>query len=369
MKKILVFSNGTFIEYKFRKEVLQALTKKYEVVLCAPFNEYIRELENIGVRLINLPFIGRGTNIKDEIKLFNNYKKTIKNEKPDLISTYTIKPNIYAGYLARKNSIPYIANITGLGTAMENEGLLQKILILMYKKAFKNINCVFFQNEQNKNFFLNHMIIKNQPYEIIPGSGVNTGEYPYREYPDDKTIRFVFIARIMKEKGIDEYLESAKKLKEKYSNLEFHVCGKCTPEYRERINALNEDGTIIYHGLVNNISKFLENIHCTVHPTYYPEGMSNVLLESGSTGRPIITTDRPGCREIIEDGNNGYIILEKDTEKLANAIEKFIRLSNENKKKMGINARKVIEVNFSRDFVVVKYLNTITEILSGNKND
>ena len=166
-------------------------------------------------------------------------------------------------------------------------------------------------------------------------------------------------SRIMKEKGIDQYLDAAKFIKEKYPNTEFHVCGFCEKEYEGKLNEYNDNGTVIYHGMIHDVAGFLENMNCVVHPTYYPEGLSNVLLEASACGRPIITTDRSGCREVVDDGINGYMIPQKNSEKLIEAIDRFMNLSYEEKRGMGLAARKKVEENFDRSIVVEAYMREI----------
>ena len=169
-------------------------------------------------------------------------------------------------------------------------------------------------------------------------------------------MEFVFISRIMKEKGIDQYLEAAKVIRKKYPQTRFHICGACEPEYDGELQKLIGDKTVIYHGLVKDVAAIHKVTHCTVHPTYYPEGMSNVLLEACASGRPIITTDRAGCREIIDDGVNGFVVKQKDSGDLIDKLEKFINLSYEQKKSMGLAARAKVEKEFDRKIVVRKYL-------------
>ena len=214
---------------------------------------------------------------------------------------------------------------------------------------------VFFQNTENQQFFIDHKIALGK-HGLLPGSGVNLERFTLKEYPNGDTIRFAFISRIMKEKGIDQYLEAAEAIKEKYPNTEFHICGFCETEYEGKLNEFNDNGTVIYHGMLRDVAGFLDDIHCVVHPTYYPEGLSNVLLEASASGRPIITTDRSGCREVIEDGVNGYMIPQKDSKALIEAIDKFMQLDYESKKAMGIAGRKKVEKEFDRQIVVNKYL-------------
>lgn len=278
--------------------------------------------------------------------------------KPDIVLGYTIKPNIYGALAAGEKNIPFVANITGLGTAVENPGKSQKLMIALYKIAFRKVQKVFFQNTDNQQFFIDHKIAVEKQ-GLLPGSGVNLKRFPLKEYPNDDIIRFAFISRIMKEKGIDQYLEAAKEIKKKYPNTEFHICGFCEEEYEGKLSEYNKNGTVIYHGMIRDVAEFLTDIHCVIHPTYYPEGMSNVLLEASASGRPIITTDRSGCREVVDDGVNGYMIPCQNGEKLIEAVEKFIRLSNDNRKNMGLAGRVKVENEFDRQIVVQKYVDEV----------
>ena len=197
---------------------------------------------------------------------------------------------------------------------------------------------------------------------MLPGSGVNLNRFSYKDYPHNDVIKFAFISRIMKEKGIDQYLEAAKSIKEMYSNVEFHICGFCESEYEGKLNDYNDKGIVIYHGMIRNVADFMAQMNCIIHPTFYPEGISNVLLEACATGRPIITTNRSGCREVVDDGVNGFMIPQKNTEILIKSIDKFLHLKQEEMAQMGLNARKKVEKEFDRNIVVDAYMKEIDTI-------
>ncbi len=281
--------------------------------------------------------------------------KSIKKVKPDIVFTYTIKPNVYGGMSCARLGVPYVANVTGLGTAIANGGFLQKISLILYKVGLRKAQKVFFQNTENQDFMLKHRIIST-PYDMLPGSGVNLKQYQVQDYPNGENTDFVFAARVMKEKGIDQYLDAAKYIHKKYPNTRFHICGFCEQDYEEQLEKLREQDVIIYHGLVSDMTKIYKMCSCTVHPTYYPEGMSNVLLESAASARPIITTNRSGCREIVDDGVNGYVVREKDSKDLIEKIEKFLDLSVDERRQMGLAGRRKVEKEFDRQIVVEKYM-------------
>ena len=248
-----------------------------------------------------------------------------------------------------------------MGTAVENKGILQKVTTMLYRIAFKNIRCVFFQNKENQQFFINNNIAVNKA-RLVPGSGVNLDHFYVLDYPSDDTTEFVFISRIMKEKGIEQYLEAAEYIKSIYPNTHFHICGFCEEDYYNRLEEMQSKGIIRYHGMLQDVREIFKITHCTIHPTYYPEGISNVLLESAACGRPVITTDRSGCREIVDNGVNGYLVKQRDTLDLIEKIEMFLKLPHEKKEHMGLAGRLKVEKYFDRQIVVDAYIDEIKEI-------
>lgn len=357
--KVMILANNDVGLYKFRKELVEELNINHEVFVCLPYGDFVDNLVKMGCKFIPCELLDRhGTNPVKELQLISWYIKTLKKYNPDIVFTYTIKPNIYGGYACGKLNIPYVANITGLGTAVENGGMMQKITSILYKIGLKKAQKVFFQNIENRDFMVNRGLINGES-DMLPGSGVNLEQYTVTEYPDSDTIDFMFISRVMKEKGIDQYLESAKYIRANYPQTRFHICGFCEKEYEGNLDELQKNGTIIYHGLVSDIAAMHKISSCTVHPTYYPEGLSNVLLESCACGRPIITTDRSGCREVVDDGANGFVVKEKDTEDLITKVEKFLALDWDSRKQMGLAGRMKVEKEFNRKIVIGKYIEEI----------
>ena len=354
---ILIISNVTNGLYMFRRELLERLTQEYNVKVLAGDTGRVDILRDMGCDVILTDMERHGTNPLKELSLFLCYKKYIKAIKPKVVLTYTIKPNIYGGLACASLGIPYIANITGLGTAVEKKGFLQKPMLFLLKCGLRKAQKVFFQNTSNRDFLLKHKVI-NGPFDLLPGSGVNLDRFPLLDYPNGDTVNFVFISRIMKEKGIDQYLDAARYITAKYPYCKFHVCGDGSA-YKETLDRLSEEGIITYHGKINDVVGMHRISSCTIHPTYYPEGMSNVLLESCACGRPIITTDRPGCREIVDDGVNGYVVKQQDSKDLINKIESFLSLSWEERRQMGLSGRIKVEKCFNRNIVVQKYMEEI----------
>jgi glycosyltransferase involved in cell wall biosynthesis len=359
MGKILILANNDIGLYKFRKELIEELLKYNQVFISLPNGEFVKELVDLGCEFLHTNICRRGTNPITDLKLIFEYKQILKKVKPELVLSYTVKPNVYGGMMCRLTKIPYIANITGLGSALENSGVLQSITLFLYKIALKKANCVFFQNEDDAKF-LNSKGIINGTQKVIPGSGVNLDYYEYLNYPNDNIINFLFISRVMKQKGIEEYLDAAMYITKKHQNTIFHILGFCEESYEEKLKDLHKKGTIQYHGLQSDVRIYHKISHCTIHPTYYPEGMSNVLLESAACGRPIITTNRSGCREIVDDGINGYVVEAQNSKDLIEKIEKFLALSYQDRKQMGLAGRAKVEREFDRKIVVEEYLNEIT---------
>ncbi len=361
MAKLLILANSDVGLYKFRRELVEELLKKHEVFISLPGGEYISELIELGCKFIDTPISRRGTNLITDFMLLVRYKKIIGQVKPDAVLTFTIKPNVYGGIICRRLKTPYIANITGLGTALENGGALQMMALFLYRMAMEKARCVFVQNEENFDFVTTKGIVRGR-CRLIPGSGVNLDYFRPLDYPDDSSIEFLYISRIMKEKGIDQYLDAAEHIRDKYPNAKFHILGSCEGAYEDKLNEMHSRGIVKYHGMQSDVRKFHQISHCTIHPSYYPEGMSNVLLESAACGRPIITTSRSGCKEAVADGLNGFLVEQRNSRDLIEKIERFMKLDNESKKRMGLAGREKIAAEFDRKRVIEAYLSEIGEI-------
>lgn len=371
-RKILLTGNSDIVIYNFRKELIERLLyEQYEVYLLLPYGkgEKIESLKRLGCHYLEIQINRRGTNPFEDIKLIANYRKILDVVKPDIVLTYTIKPTIYGDMACQKLGIPYIANITGLGTAVEQGGLKQKLILTLYKKAFKKVDCVFFQNRKNQSFFKEHGIpIPNQ--KLLPGSGVNLNEHRLESYPEkDDTIRFLFIGRMMKDKGIDELLAAAEEIKKKHHNVFFDLIGFCEADYKgkEQLEMLHKQKIINYLDHQDAIHEHIKSHHALIHPSYH-EGMANVLLEAAACGRPVLASNIPGCQEAFDEGATGFGFEPRNAPDLVQAIEKFIALPYAEKKAMGIAGRKKMEREFDRQIVVDAYMEEIEKILK-NKTE
>lgn len=361
--KALILANNLGGLMSFRKEILYALQENgFDVVVSAPHLEKREvELSETGCRFIPTEIDRRGINPVTDMGLIVRYIKMLKTERPDVVLSYTIKPNLYGGLACQFKSIPQLVNITGLGTAVENPGALQKFLIMLYKICLRKCKVMFFQNEANMQFCKDHKIC-NGKLQLIPGSGVNLTRFQPAPMPEGDVVKFIFVGRVMKQKGAGLYLDMAERIKSEFPNTEFHIVGPCQDgEYEERVKQMNDDGRLIYHGVTTDVRPYLHAVHCTVHPTYYPEGMSNVLLESCASGRAIITTNRPGCREIVENGKNGFVCEEQSLDDLCAKVRQYLRLSDEERTAMGKAGREKVEREFDRQIVIDAYIKELTK--------
>ncbi len=362
--RILILANNQIGLYKFRRELLEKLIKNNKVYVSVPKeNEFYSELKEIGVKIVNNNYLDRrGTNPIKDFRLLKYYRYLVKKIKPQIVLTYTIKPNIYGGVICRILGIPYVVNITGLGTSIENNGLLQKITLFMYKVGIKKAQKVFFQNSENRDFMLNHKTVNPGITDMLPGSGVNTEQHCYEPYPNSDTeIIFTTIGRIMKDKGIDEVLGAAEIIKQEFPYVSFRLIGEFDEDYESIIKQKQEKGIIDYLGYQNDVHPFMIESHAIIHASYH-EGMSNILLEAASTGRPVIATNVHGCIEAFEPNVTGIDFNPRSTTALVNAIRRFLKLSHEEKERMGLLGREKVVKEFSRQIVIDKYLKEIEKV-------
>ncbi|UOO38781.1 glycosyltransferase family 4 protein [Oscillospiraceae bacterium CM] len=364
MMRILILANADSGLYRFRYELLCELARQgHELVAGLPNGPFVPKLEAVGCRVIETPLNRRGKNPLSELKLLLTYGAIVKETKPDVVLTYTVKPNVYGGIVCRLLGVPYLVNITGLGASIEKGGPLRRLMLALYRTALKRAACVFFQNQDNLMFMARHRVLTQQHRRLIPGSGVNTAQYGLLGYPDGETINFLFIGRIMAEKGIGEYLEAAEEIKARYPNTAFHILGACVEDFEEKLRALIARGVIIYHGVQDDVRLFHKNSHATIHPSYW-EGMSNVLLETAACGRPILCSDIGGCREIVDDGVSGFLFERRNSRALIDAVERFLTLDNTERRQMGLNGRARVLKQFDRRLVIAAYIEEIDRIKS-----
>lgn len=372
-KLIALLTNNDDDIYCFRKELIEAfITEGYEVLISCPYGEKFELMGDIPYLYDNPEIDRRGTNVINDGKLFLHYYRLFRKYHPDVVLTYTAKPNVYGSIAAHFQKIPVINNLTGFGSVLNEKGLMQKLIMGLFKIAYRKSDCMMFQNETNMKLAEDSGMVKGERM-LIPGSGVNIQRYPVQPYPDGGNgvegapVVFNYIGRILHDKGVDDYIEAAKRIKQKYPATEFQMLGFIEPtemHYKQELKELEEQGVIRYLGSQKDVRPFIAGAHATIHPSTYGEGMSNVLLESASSGRPVITTDNPGCQETVVDGETGFIYHGGDVEQLCATIERFLALQNADRRQMGERGRNFIEANFSRTVVVDAYLTKISEILN-----
>ena len=348
--------------YNFRSELILKLKELgYDVVLICPYGKKIDYFTMRGCDFIDLDIDRRGTSILNDFKLLLKYMKIIKKEKPDIVLTYTTKCSVYGGMVCRLLRVPYIVNNAGLIESQNK--LFGMFLNFLYRLGFGGAACLMYQNHKERDIV--NAIVKNKiKYRDIPGSGVNLNEFRYSEYPNnDDIIIFNFVARIVSIKGIREFLDCAEVIKQKYINTKFIIYGDYDEEcYKERIKYMEDRGIVEYGGVQMDMKPYIKKAHAVIHPSYY-EGMTNVVLEHSAMGRVCIGSDISGVNEGIEDGKTGFLFKVKDVDSMVCAVEKFLKLSHEQKVIMGLKARKKMEKEFSRNIVTNMYINEINKII------
>lgn len=358
--KILILTNSIFSLYCSRREVVKAIIDAgYDLYISVPHeDDDVTYFNEIGCHIIHISLNRRGMNPFSDFRLMLKYYSVVKRLKPIVVLTYTIKPNLYGGMVCRFLRVPQIANITGLGDAVENGGWLRKLIIFLYKISLSKVYKVFFQNNANRDFFLSMGMVEKRTY-MLPGSGVNLHYHSYQDYPrEDGIIRFLFIGRLLKDKGVEEYFQMARNITQRYSNVDFRLLGEVTDYFKSQLDSLKKDGIITYLGTTRDVRPYIRDVECTVMPSYH-EGMSNVNLESAANGRPVITTNVSGCKETVEDYRTGYLVEAKNTQQLIDAVERFINLPYKQKVLMGKEAREKVVREFDRQIIIDAYLSAI----------
>ena len=361
-KKILIITNHSYMLYRFRKELIQKLLEDSEVVISTPFVGHETDLKELGANCIKTEVDRRSINPFTDLKLLHTYKTILKQEKPDLVITYSIKPNIYAGYLCGKMKIPFCANVQGLGTAFQKT-LLSNLVTVMYRTAFRKVETVFFENQANAQAFVRRRILPAKKEVVLSGAGINLEEYRYRQYRDNEKVHFLYLGRIMKEKGMDELFGAVEQLRKDGCEFVLDLVGFFEDEYKKQVEQLQNEGVVRFYGFQENPKPYYAQTDCVVLPSYH-EGMSNVLLEAAASGRAIITTDIPGCREAVDNGKSGMLCKVKSTDSLYKAMKRFTELSREKRELLGKAGREKMEREFDKKKVVEETVKAITKVMT-----
>lgn len=361
--KILIVINDSVGLYQFRKELISELVKNNDIYISLPNGNFITELKSMGCKFFDTALDRRSINPVKDFKLIKQYKSIVKQVQPDLVITYTIKPNVYGGLVCRIKKIPYAVNITGLGTAFQNKGLLRTLVKFLYKLGLKKAKVVYFENEENRQILINEKIVKEEKTCLLNGAGVNVERYKLTDYPkDDSVTRFLFMGRVMKEKGVDELFEAMHRLYLDKLPCELIMLGGYEEDYKNAIDKYTQEGWLKYYGYQEDVKSFIEQSHCFVLPSWH-EGMANTNLECAAMGRPVITSNIHGCLEAVEDGVSGFLCEKQSADDLYRVMKNFMSLSYEERKSMGIAGRKRMEEVFDKKKVVEK---TISRLFSNN---
>lgn len=367
-KKVLILGNRYLTVFGFREELIERLVADgYEVLVAFPNGPASKSTgeaaaQQYGCRFIETPLNRRGANPLQELKLLVQYNSIIKKERPDVVLGYTVKCIIYGGLVCRRYKVPFIANITGLGSGFETGMGVGRIVKSLCRVALRQAECIFFQNQQDMAYFEKERI-KGKRSALLPGSGVNLEKFAVQPWPQgDKTV-FTYTSRVMQAKGIDQFLDMARALHGPAA--EFHICGPCEEDYTQILAQEQKNGTVVYHGWTPDVREYLKASHCIVAPSFYPEGISNVLLEAAACGRPIITTDHAGCRETVDDGVTGFLVKEKDSADLIEKTKRFLALTRAEQQAMGLAGRRKVEKEFDRQIVVEAYMELINDLPAG----
>ncbi|BEV73309.1 glycosyltransferase family 4 protein [Paludibacterium sp. THUN1379] len=367
MKIILLCSNTAWSIYNFRRTLVSRLLEQgHTVIVLAPHDQTSEKLIQLGCQFIDISISAQGTNPIKDVKLIYSLFKTYKRLKPDVILHYTIKPNIYGSMAAGLAKIKNIATVTGAGFTFTSDTWLSKVARLLYRIAFRYPAKIVFQNLDDRREFISYKLLDSKLSEHVPGSGVDLHFYtPQPSSERDKTT-FLLVARMLWDKGIGEYVEAAKILKEGYPDIELQMAGASNVPNPsaipiEQINHWQEQGLINYLGYQNDIRSLIANADCVVLPSYR-EGVPRSLLEAAAMGKPVITTDTQGCRDVVIAGKTGWLCPVKDAHALADCMKEFLSLEKEDRARMGTMARSFIEEKFDEEIIIKKYMAMIAEI-------
>lgn len=350
--RVLILANNDIGLFKFRRELIEELLdRKHEVFISLPDGDFVRHFEEKGCTFLDTPIDRRGINPKKDFELLNRYRRMMEDVNPDLVITYTIKPNTYGGIAARLAKKQYAVNITGLGTAFENAGMIRTIVVNLYKIALRKAKVVFFENCSNMNELLAFNVCNQEKAVVLNGAGVNTETYDYQPYPQNEKVLFLFVGRVMKEKGIDELFEAMKRLISEGKKCFLDVVGPFEEDYNDKLQQYESQGWLKYHGYQEDVRPFIKDCDCFVLPSYH-EGMANTNLECASSGRPVITSNIHGCKESVIEGVSGLLCETKNVESLYVAMKQMTEMPVEERCAMGLAGRKHMVDVFEKKKVV-----------------
>ena len=351
--KIFIAANDSYGLYLFRRDLIsRMIADGHEVFASLPDGDCTERIKALGCNFIETEVDRRGINPKRDAALIHTYYKLLKEIRPDLVVTYTIKPNIYCGMAAKRLHIPYAINITGLGTAFQKDGPLKTLVKGLYHAGCDKAKVVFTENPGIQEEMIAMNLFPAEKIHVLHGAGVNTEHFALAPYPTEETpVKFLFIGRVMKEKGVDEFFSVAKRLNAEGIACEFHIAGEYEEDYEKTIQQMQASENLIYHGFLDDIRPLIASCHCFVLPSYH-EGMANTLLECGAMGRPLITSAIHGCMEAVNENVSGFLVPTQDADKLYEAMKRFALLPLNQKEKMGMASHEYVSSIFDKKQVV-----------------
>jgi glycosyltransferase involved in cell wall biosynthesis len=362
--KIAIVLNTSWNIYNFRMRFIESLLAEgHEVHTVAPFDSFTHRLEEAGCIHHNVKMDSRGANPIRDFGLILEFWSIYRKMRPDVILHYTIKPNIYGTLAASILKIPVINNVCGLGTVFLKKGVVSLIAMKLYRWAFRYPKKVFFQNAEDKQLFLERNLVPPAIADLLPGSGVDLRRFVPADSRRNEKFTFLLISRLITDKGVIEFIDAVKQLRAKGVNAHYQVLGPKDPRHKRGIKVSTidswiHDGLIEYLGTTEDVRQFINKADCIVLPSYR-EGTPRTLLEAASSAKPIIATDVPGCHHVVIDNYNGLLCKMKDSNDLASKMQTMAGLEDSVRKEMGANGRKKMELEYSEDIVISKYINAI----------
>ena len=371
---ILIVSNTSWYLHNFRLGLIISLIERgNQISTLAPEDEFSLKLGKIGCHHIHLEMDNKGLNPVRDLMMRKRLTEIYRESNPDLILHYTIKPVIYGSLAARRLSIPFINNITGLGTSFIKRNWVTWLVKRLYRISQKNADYVFFQNADDRKFFRKEMLVpKNVPQGIVPGTGIDIDRFNIRSYSEANPVIFLLIARMLWDKGVREFVEAARQIKLEFSDVRFQLLGfldvsNRTAISRRQMHIWTEQGVIDYLGETDDVRQHIAFSSCVVLPSYR-EGLPRTLLEAAAMGRPIIATDVTGCREVVEHGVNGYLCKVRDANDLAERMKDMIRLSIDERREMGLKGREKVEREFNERVIVARIIEIINRLIDKSED-
>jgi glycosyltransferase involved in cell wall biosynthesis len=362
--KVIIFLNTAWNLVNFRIGLIRALVATgYEVVAVAPSDKYADGLAALGCRFIPVPMDNNGINPARDLLLLWRLFCLLRTERPNVYLGYTVKPNVYGSLAARALGIPVINNIAGLGTVFIRGGWLSLFVKSLYRLALSRSQKVFFQNNDDRQLFIRSRLVHDGVTDLLPGSGIDLIQFPPTPLPVNVPVRFLLIARMLWDKGVGEFVEAARLLKQRGVGADFCLLGALDLQNpvaisRQQMSAWVAEGVVNYLGVSDNVKVEIAQADCIVLPSYR-EGTPRALLEAAAMARPIVTTDSVGCRNVVDDGINGYLCKPKNSSDLADKMLRILSMSHNEREVMGLRGREKVKREFDEKIVIRKYLEAI----------